>query len=250
MKKRLDQLLIEKKFAESQSKAQAMILSGNVLVNEQRIDKPGQTFEESDTIRLKEVPSPYVGRGGFKLEAALEYFHVEVAGKTCLDVGASTGGFTDCLLQRGATKVYAVDVGYGQLDSRLRKDSRVVVLERENIRHVTKEKITEPIEIMVVDVSFISLKTVLPFLPPFLAIPATVVALIKPQFEVGKKQVGKGGIVTNPALHKMVTIEIQKAGEKLNWNCLGVISSPILGAEGNKEFLIAFSIAVELLASH
>ena len=252
MKKRLDQLLLERELADSITKAQSLILSGNVLVNEQREDKSGKQFEENVSIRIKNVEGPYVGRGGLKLEHALDFFKINPAGKVCMDVGASTGGFTDCLLQRQAKKVYAVDVGYGQLDWKIRNDPRVVVLERENIRRLSRETIPDPIDLAVIDVSFISLKLVFPivqkFLPPSPHPPpiqggggGMVIALVKPQFEVKKERVGKKGVVTDEKLQEETVTTIQKAGESLGWKWNGSTPSPILGAEGNREFLITFS---------
>ena len=241
MKKRLDQLLVDKGLVESRSKGQALILAGVVLINDQRIDKPGREVDEDSSIRIKEPETRFVGRGGMKLEHAFKVFPVEAENKICMDVGASTGGFTDCLLQRGAKKVYAVDVGYGQLDWKLRQDPRVIVLERENIRHLAKEKIPEPIELAVADVSFISLKIVLPTIQKFLAGEAQIVALVKPQFELTPEKVGKGGIVKDINLHVEAVESVQAVGEKEGWKYLGSNPSPILGAEGNREFLIYFS---------
>ena len=185
-------------------------------------------------------PIRYVGRGGLKLEQALKTFSIDVAEKICIDVGCSTGGFTDCLLQHGAKKVYAVDVGYGQLAWKLRQDPRVVVLERENIRYLEKDKVGKAADLIVIDVIFISLKTVLPTVKKFLAPEGKIIALIKPQFEVAKKEVGKKGVVSDPKLHEAVIAQIKEAGEKEGWLFQGVTPSPILGAEGNKEFLILF----------
>lgn len=182
----------------------------------------------------------YVSRGGLKLSAALQTFGVDVTGKICMDVGSSTGGFTDCLLRHGATKIYAVDVGYGQLDWGLRKNPKVIVLERRNIRHLPKEIVLEPIDLVVIDVIFISLKTVFPAVKKFLAPAGKIIALIKPQFEVVKEEVGPKGVVRDSKLHEAVIEKIKTAGEKESWQCQGVILSPILGAEGNKEFLMLF----------
>ena len=241
MKKRLDQLLVDKGLVESRSKGQALILAGVVLVGDQRIDKPGREVDENASIRIKEPETRFVGRGGMKLEHAFKVFPVKAENKICMDVGASTGGFTDCLLRRRAKKVYAVDVGYGQLDWKLRQDPRVIVLERENIRHLAKEKIPEPIELAVADVSFISLKIVLPTIQKFLAGEAQIVALVKPQFELTPEKVGKGGIVKDINLHVEAVESVQAVGEKEGWKYLGSNPSPILGAEGNREFLIYFS---------
>ena len=191
-------------------------------------------------LRKERAKLKYVSRGGLKLEHALKEFKVDPTDKICLDIGASTGGFTDCLLQHGAKKVYCVDVGYGQLAWVLRQDARVVVIDRQNIRHLPKEKIPDKAELVVVDLSFISLKLIFPEIKKFLADKAHIIALIKTQFEVGKKEVGKKGVVEDPALHQRVISEIKEAGLKENWHCAGVVPSPILGAEGNQEFLILF----------
>lgn len=182
----------------------------------------------------------YVGRGGLKLEAALQHFSIDPRDKVCLDVGASTGGFTDCLLQAGAKKVYAVDVGYGQFDWKLRKDPRVVLLERQNIRYLSREKISDPIDWIVIDVSFISLKLVFPAVQKFLSPGGRVLALAKPNFEVGPKEVGKKGVVKDPALHAAVIREIVEAGCALGWRHQGTFPSPLLGAQGNQEFFVLF----------
>ncbi len=194
----------------------------------------------AEELRAKKAQKKYVSRGGLKLEQALKEFKVDPSNKICIDIGASTGGFTDCLLQHGAQKVYAVDVGYGQLAWPLRQNPKVVVIERQNIRALKKEKIQEPIELATLDLSFISLKKVFPVLRPFLAPDAKIIALIKPQFEVAKTQVEKGGIVHDPKLHEWAVTQIQEAGLQEGWECLGVTSSPISGADGNREFLILF----------
>lgn len=191
-------------------------------------------------LRAKAAKKKYVSRGGLKLEHALEEFQVDPTDKTCLDIGASTGGFTDCLLQQGAKKVYAVDVGYGQFAWKLRQNEKVIVLERQNIRHISKKELPEPIDLAVIDISFISLKSIFPALSPFLSPAAKIVALIKPQFEVAKKEVKIGGIVTDPLLHKRVIEEIIDAGTKEHWEWKATTPSPILGADGNREFLILF----------
>jgi len=236
---RADQLLVSLGLAESRAKAQALILAGVVLAGTQRVDKPGQLLRSDAELVLKGQDHPWVSRGGMKLVAALDQFAIDPAGLVCLDVGASTGGFTDVLLSRGAARVYAVDVGHGQLAWKLRNDPRVVVLERTNARHLTREQIPEPPSLVVCDASFIGLSVVLPT-PLSLAAPAAkLVALIKPQFEVGKGRVGKGGVVRDPALHQEVCERIQAwlSGE-MGWRVLGIADSPILGPEGNKEFLI------------
>lgn len=241
MKRRIDQLLVAKDLVESWAKAQALILAGEVLVNDQRVDKAGQLVEESAVIRFKSEPIRYASRGGLKLEHALKNFSIDASGKICLDVGASTGGFTDCLLQHGAKKVYAVDVGYGQFDWKLRNDPRVILLERKNIRTLSKATISEPIDLIAIDVSFISLRLVFPAIVPFLAPQAAIIALIKPQFEVGRGQVGKKGVVKDPKLHEAVMEQVKTYGQALGWKCKGITPSPIFGAEGNQEFLMYFS---------
>ena len=240
MKSRLDQILVSRGLAETRTKAQGLIMAGLVFVKGQRADKPGSSFADDAAIEVKGKEHPYVSRGGLKLAHALDHFNIDPADKICLDVGASTGGFTDVLLKRGARRVYAVDVGHGQLDWSLRNDPRVVLLERVNARHLTKDQVPEPIELMVCDASFIGLETVLPA-PMALAAPgAHLVALIKPQFEVGPGRVGKGGIVRDPALHQEVCLRIERwLGAQSRWSVLGVTDSPIAGADGNREFLIA-----------
>ncbi len=240
MKKRLDQLLVERGLAENKSRAQALVLAGAVFSGERRLEKPGTPMAEDIAIEVRGQPHPYVSRGGLKLAQALDHFALDATGLVALDVGASTGGFTDVLLQRGAAKVYAVDVGHGQLAWKLRTDPRVVVLERFNIRNVTPEQVPEPPSAIVCDASFIGLETALPAALALAAPGAFLVALIKPQFEVGKGQVGKGGIVRDPALHEAVCrrIEAWLAGRP-GWQVLGIVPSPISGADGNLEFLIA-----------
>jgi 23S rRNA (cytidine1920-2'-O)/16S rRNA (cytidine1409-2'-O)-methyltransferase len=239
-KTRLDVALVERGLAETRAAAQRLVMAGLVFSGDQRLDKPGQGIAGETQLEVRGQPHPYVSRGGLKLEKALDHFALPVAGRIALDVGASTGGFTDCLLQRGAVKVYAVDVGANQLAWKLRSDPRVVSLEKTNIRGVTPAKIPEPIDIIVCDASFIGLRTALPAALA-LAVPgAYLVALIKPQFEVGKGRVGKGGIVREPELHKEVADTISTwLAEQPGWQVLGVIESPIAGAEGNKEFLIS-----------
>lgn len=222
---------------ETREKAKAMIMAGQVEVEGSISDKPGRLVSPSADIRLKTPSLPYVSRGGLKLEAALERFSVDVEGKVVLDVGASTGGFTDCLLQHGAKRVVAIDVGYGQLDWRLRQDPRVRVVEKTNIRYITPESLGERGEGAVIDVSFISLKLVAPVVSNLLVEGAFIVALIKPQFEVGKGQVGKGGVVRDPALHQSVIEDLTAFFENLGWSSRGHIPSPLLGPKGNREFL-------------
>ncbi len=239
-KRRADQALVERGLAESRSRAQALIKGGLVFADERPIDKPGQPVAAETALRVAGADHPWVGRGGVKLAAALDHFAIEPEGLVCLDVGASTGGFADVLLSRGAAKVYAVDVGHGQLADKLRGDSRVVVLERCNARHLGSREVPEPVDLITVDVSFIGLETLLPA-PLALAAPgARLVALIKPQFEVGKERLGKGGVVRDPALHREVCDRIEVWLEaQPGWRSLGVIESPIEGVDGNKEFLIA-----------
>jgi 23S rRNA (cytidine1920-2'-O)/16S rRNA (cytidine1409-2'-O)-methyltransferase len=239
-RRRADQLLVERGLAESRAKAQALILAGLVFSGEARIDKPGTALRMDAALEVRGQDHPWVSRGGVKLDHALAHFAIDPKGLVCLDVGASTGGFTDVLLTRGAAKVYAVDVGHGQLAWKLRQDARVVVLERSNARHLTRAEVPEPVQLIACDASFIGLETVLPA-PLALAAPgAWLVALIKPQFEVGKERVGKGGVVRDPALHAEVCERIAGwLGAQPGWRVLGVTQSPIAGPEGNIEFLIA-----------
>lgn len=239
-KQRVDQLLVERGLVESRSRAQAVIMAGLVYSDTRRIDKPGQTLREDAALELKGQDHPWVSRGGLKLAKGLEAFEVDPTGLTALDVGASTGGFTDVLLAKGAAKVFAVDVGHGQLAWKLRQDPKVVVLERCNARHLTGDQITEPVDLVVCDASFIGLRTVLQA-PLALTRPgARLLALIKPQFEVGRALVGKGGVVRDPELHQKVCDEIRDWLESLpGWSVMGVTESPIKGPEGNTEFLIA-----------
>ena|SRR5271165_3580250 len=235
-RQRLDQVLVDRQLAESREKARALILSGNVLVKGQKIDKAGHAIDPESEIELLERPR-YVSRGGLKLEAALEYFHIGVTGKFCLDVGSSTGGFTDCLLQHGATRVYAIDVGTGQLDWKLRNDPRVIVAEQVNARYLNREQVPEPVALAVCDVSFISVTMILPVLPGLLDENGQMVILVKPQFELERRQVGKGGIVREPELHQLACDRVQAAVQALGFKT-SLIPSPILGAEGNREFLL------------
>jgi len=213
-------------------------MAGVVEVNDVMIDKPGRLVPASSIIFLKEPYPPYVSRGGFKLEAALDHFSVNVKGLTLLDAGASTGGFTDCLLQRGAEKLITVDVGYGQLHWKLRQDPRVTILEKTNIRYLTPDDLEEPVNGAVIDVSFISLRIVVPPVSELLLKESFIIALIKPQFEVERHQVGKGGVVRDPTLHKEVIKRLKTFFEGLDWTVMGHIPSPILGPKGNREFLI------------
>jgi 23S rRNA (cytidine1920-2'-O)/16S rRNA (cytidine1409-2'-O)-methyltransferase len=239
-KERLDKLLVARGLAETRAKAQALILAGQVFSAQQRLDKPGLLLPADVEITLKET-MPYVSRGGLKLAAALDHFQVDVTGSVCLDVGASTGGFTDCLLQRGAAKVVALDVGHGQLAWKLRQDPRVEVREHVNARFLQPEDFADRFDLAVCDVSFISLKLILPVLPPLLQSSAQVITLIKPQFEVGRAEVGKGGIVRDEAAQQRVVTEITAFAATLGWQARGVIDSPILGQDGNREFLVCFA---------
>ena len=239
-KKRIDQLLVDRGLVESKTKAQALIMAGKVFSDTKRLDKPGHKVPCEIALEVKGQDHPWVSRGGVKLASGLEHFSINPDGYVCVDVGASTGGFTDVLLQNGAKKVYAVDVGHGQLAWKLREDERVVVLEKTNARYLTSDEVPEPIDLVVCDASFIGLQTVLPA-PMKLAAPnAHLIALIKPQFEVGKDQVGKGGVVREPELHQEVCDKIKNWISGLDgWEVLGVSKSPIKGPEGNVEFLIA-----------
>lgn len=236
-KKRLDTLLTERGLAETRSKAQAVVMSGEVYVNGQKADKPGAAFEETAAIEVRGSVCPYVSRGGLKLEKALREFGVDPSGFVCSDSGASTGGFTDCLLQRGAAKVFAIDVGYGQLAWKVRNDPRVVCMERTNVRYVTPEDIGEPLDLSVVDVSFISLKLVLPAIFALLKPEGQVLCLIKPQFEAGKEKVGKKGVVRDPLVHREVLENFVSLARELGFTILGLTFSPVKGPEGNIEFL-------------
>jgi 23S rRNA (cytidine1920-2'-O)/16S rRNA (cytidine1409-2'-O)-methyltransferase len=243
-KTRLDVALVERGLAETRAAAQRLVMAGLVFSGEKRLEKAGQTVAAETALEVRGQLHPYVSRGGLKLEKALDHFAIPVTGRIALDVGSSTGGFTDCLLQRGAAKVYAVDVGTNQLAWKLRTDPRVVSMEKTNMRAVTRAAIPEPIELIVCDASFIGLATVLPAALALAAPGAHLAALIKPQFEVGKGRVGKGGIVREPELHQEVVDTIRTwLGEQPGWTVLGVTESPITGAEGNKEFLIAAQLS-------
>jgi 23S rRNA (cytidine1920-2'-O)/16S rRNA (cytidine1409-2'-O)-methyltransferase len=237
-RERLDKLLVERGLAPSRERARALILAGKVVVGEHTVDKVAVQVDLEASIRLKGEDIPYVSRGGLKLAEGLDSFGVAVAGRIVIDVGASTGGFTDCLLQRGASKVYAVDVGYGQLAWKLREDARVVNMERTNIRQLTPQQLTEQPSLAVIDASFISLEKVLPAVLPLLPADGEIVALIKPQFEVGRGRVGKGGVVRDPALHLEVLDRIRQSAGALGCQVLGITESPLLGPKGNREFLI------------
>jgi 23S rRNA (cytidine1920-2'-O)/16S rRNA (cytidine1409-2'-O)-methyltransferase len=235
---RIDRLLVARGLVETREKARAMIMAGEVLVDEQKVTKPGRPVASEAVIRLLAERPKYVSRAGRKLEAALEEFHIDVREKVCLDIGASTGGFTDCLLQHGARKVYAVDVGSGQLHWNLRQDPRVVVRDRVNARYLTSEVVPEPVDFVSCDVSFISVTLILSVLPPLLKPSAEMVVLAKPQFEVGKGEVGKGGIVRDPELHQQVVAKVTAAVREIGFQRVLHQESPILGAQGNKEFLV------------
>lgn len=243
IKKRLDVLLTEQGYAENRTKAQAIIMSGIVYVDGQKADKPGTSYEESVAIEVRGAACPYVSRGGLKLEKALRDFGVKPEGYVCSDSGASTGGFTDCLLQQGARKVFAIDVGYGQLDWKIRSDPRVVVMEKTNIRYVTPEQLGEPLDLSVVDVSFISLKIVLPAIEKLLKPRGQVLCLIKPQFEAGRDKVGKKGVVREKSTHKEVLDDFVALADALGFKILGLTFSPVKGPEGNIEFLGHLSLA-------
>lgn len=244
IKKRLDVLLVEQGYAETRTKAQAIIMSGLVYVEGQKADKAGSPYEENVSIEVRTGGCPYVSRGGLKLEKALRDFGVDPTGYVCSDSGASTGGFTDCLLQQGASKVFAIDVGYGQLDWKIRSDPRVVVMERTNVRYVTPEQFGEALDLSVVDVSFISLKIVLPVIKTFLKHDSgQVLCLIKPQFEAGKEKVGKKGVVRDPAVHKEVLDDFVALTKNIGFTILGLTFSPVKGPEGNIEFLAHLTLA-------
>ncbi len=238
IKERIDTLLVKKALAPTRSRARSLIMSGDVFVDGARVDKAGTLVEENSKVELRNPPQKYVGRGGIKLESALREFNIEVRGKVAFDVGASTGGFTDCLLKHGAKKVYAVDVGYGQLDWKLRQDPRVIVMERINARYLKPEDIGELVDVSTIDVSFISLTKIIPPVSQILKPGGLLVALIKPQFEVGKGGVERGGIVRDEGKHGEVTSKITHFLEELNFKILDIIPSPILGVGGNKEFLV------------
>jgi len=235
---RLDRLLVERGLAGSCPKAQALILAGWVLVDEQKIDKCGTAVSSEARLRLLGGPLPYVGRGGLKIEAALDHFHVGPKGKICLDVGASTGGFTDCMLQRGALRVFAVDAGTNQLDWKLRQDPRVTVMEKTNARYLTFEQIGARVALVTMDVSFISPTLILPALPPLLEKGADLLVLVKPQFEVGPGQVGNGGVVRDPHLHEEAVSRVARKMAGLGFMVIGRVESALLGASGNREFFL------------
>lgn len=240
VRERLDRALVTRGLAESREQASRLILAGAVRVNGVLADKQARCVSEDAKIEMSGPRSPFVSRGGEKLDAGLRAFGINPGEMVALDVGSSTGGFTDCLLQRGARRVYAVDVGFGQLDWRLRRDHRVVVLERENIRHLHRASVPDPIDLAVVDVSFISLALVLPCVVRFLAPEALAVVLVKPQFEVGRRQVGRGGIVRDEGLRRSAADKILGCARDLGLEPLGLLDSPIVGQKGNREILIGF----------
>ena len=242
VKVRLDKLLVDRGLAKSRERAQALVLAGKVLVNEQKLDKAGTSVEQDAAIRLLGEDLRYVSRGALKLEHALHHWAIDVAGRACMDVGASTGGFTDCLLQHGAARVIAVDTGYGQIDMKLRQDKRVRLLERTNARYLTAADVGEPVSLVAIDVSFISATLVLPAVLaaafPLGSADQQVVVLVKPQFEAGREAVGKGGIVRDPQAQSAAVEKVRDALTALGWTSADAIESPILGMEGNREFLL------------
>jgi len=243
-RERIDKLLVERGLAESRTKAQAMVMAGVVLVNEQRVEKPSDQFIPDAQIRIKHADDPtsrYVGRGGLKLEAALREFQIDVRGLVCLDVGASTGGFTDCLLQNGAARVFAIDVGHNQIDWRLRNDSRVEVREGVNARYLKSEDFPVSFDLAVIDVSFISLIKILPSVVPLLNPGASMAVLIKPQFEVGRADVGGGGVVRDPEKRLNAVKNVNEFASTLGLGIERTMESPITGAEGNVEYLAHYS---------
>lgn len=242
-KERIDKLLLEKGLVESREKAKALIMAGQIIVDDKRIDKAGEMVPIEGDVRIRGEIMPYVSRGGLKLEEALRHFNINVSAKVAIDVGASTGGFTDCLLQNGAAKVYAIDVGYGQMALKVKDDPRVTSIERTNIRDLPEGTISEKTDIAVTDVSFISLTKVIPHIIPLLKEESEIVALIKPQFEVGKGEVGKGGIVKDEKKIEAVIKSIKNFCIELGLIIEGVTPSPILGAKGNREFLIYLKTA-------
>ena len=236
-KKRLDVLVVEQGLAESRQKAQALIMAGQIFVGDKRYDKAGVSLDENERLELRGQTLRYVSRGGLKLEKAMAQFPISLTGKTAADIGASTGGFTDCMLQNGASKVYAVDVGYGQLAWSIRSDERVVCLERTNARYLTTEQISDPLDFASIDVSFISLKLILPALRPLMKESGQIAALIKPQFEAGREKVGKKGVVRDPEVHLEVLQQFLQHADEADFSVKGITFSPIRGPEGNIEYL-------------
>jgi 23S rRNA (cytidine1920-2'-O)/16S rRNA (cytidine1409-2'-O)-methyltransferase len=239
-KARLDDLLIQKGLAEDRREALALILGGRVLVMDQRADKPGALVDPHAPVRLKRAKSAYVSRGGLKLEAALQGFGLSVRDSVCLDLGASTGGFTDCLLQHGARRVHAFDVGKGQIDWKLRTDTRVVVHDDFNVRYLEVSHVSEPVDLITLDLSFISLRKVLPALKPFA--PVSLIALVKPQFEAERSEVGPGGLIESEELQLEILARVQEFAVNQGFRCLGAMESPILGQKGNREFLLCLRL--------
>jgi 23S rRNA (cytidine1920-2'-O)/16S rRNA (cytidine1409-2'-O)-methyltransferase len=237
-KRRLDLIIVERKLVQSRERAKAMIMAGKVLVDDLLVDKPGTMINEDAQIQFKGDDIPFVSRGGVKLKGALTDFNLDVSDMICLDAGASTGGFTDCLLANGAKKVFAVDVGYGQLAWKLRQDNRVVVIERTNIRNMKQDALPCLVDLITIDVSFISLKIIVPSVAKFLNNNGNILALIKPQFEVGREKVGKGGVVKDPVLHQQITDDLSDFFEKIGFISCGIFPSSILGPKGNREFFI------------
>ena len=237
MKRRIDVLLVDRGMAESREKARALVMAGEVYVDGMTAAKPSMQVTENSEISLRDKP-PFVGRGGIKVNHALDEFHIDVTGLTAADIGASTGGFTDCLLQYGAKKIYAVDVGYGQLDWKLRQDERVVVLERTNARFLTRQQIADPLDLAVIDASFISLEPLLAPLVPLFRDKVQILALVKPQFQLPRESVGPHGIVTESALHHQALAMVKAFGEQQGLHCTAIVASPICGAKGNQEFFM------------
>ncbi len=240
-KQRLDLLVVEKGLASSRQRARALIMAGKILVDTQRMEKPGVPVSVDSKIILKGEDLAYVSRGGLKLEGALKAWNLDVRDLICLDVGASTGGFTDCLLQHGAARVYAVDVGYGQLAWKLRQDKRVIAIERTNIRHMKPELMTESADLVTIDASFISLKIVVPAVLKFVKPSGRILVLIKPQFEAGRGKVGKGGVVKNTEVHRRIIADLNEFFEQQGFVCGLVVFSPVLGPKGNQEFIMLLS---------
>jgi len=237
---RLDKLLVDRGLAPTRERAQALILAAKIVVNGRLMTKAGHSVSPDAEIQVLGEAIPYVSRGGLKLEHAIRSFEIDVSGKTALDAGASTGGFTDCLLSFGAARVYAVDVGYGQLDLKLRNDPRVIVLERQNIRYLSKELVPEPIQVATIDASFISLKLVIPAVMRFLEPGAVLIALIKPQFEAGREEAARGGgVIRDPGIHEQVCETIAAFVSELGFSLTGIVPSPVIGPKGNREFLLA-----------
>jgi len=244
-KTRLDRLLVERGLAPSREKAQAMILAGQVLVNGQKVEKCGASVEVEAELRMVGEPLKYVSRAGLKLEAALDHFQIDPSGKVCLDIGASTGGFTQCLLERGAARVLAVDVGTNQLDWKMRSDPRVTALEQTNARTLRLEQLGSRADLATMDVSFISATLILPVLPPLLNPKAELLVLVKPQFEAGREQVGRGGIVSDPEVHRQCIEKVSRKIEALGFRLLGASESVLPGASGNREFFVAAVLAAQ-----